>query len=67
MITLRAQQTIGLGPDRHRGNWLYEVYVRTKPFVSEGLPYANALGYTYWSVANEATNCSANPWCHHHG
>ena len=65
-ITLQAKQMIVLGPDRHRGNWLYEIYARTKPFVIEALPYTHALGYGYWSVANEASNCAANPWCHPH-
>jgi hypothetical protein len=65
-ITLREKQTITLGPNRKRGNWIYEARVKTKPFVSAGLPYTHALGSAYWSVINEATNCSANPWCHPH-
>lgn len=65
-VVLREKQSITLGPNRRRGNWIYEAKVQTKPFVAAGLPYTHALATAYGSVINEATNCSANPWCHPH-
>lgn len=37
-----------------------------KPFVADGIPYTRAVGYGYAYLVHDATNCSANPWCHSH-
>ncbi len=66
IITLQATQLVTLGPNRHHGNWAYEARLKTKPFTLDGLPYTNAFATGWAGVINDATNCSANPWCHPH-
>jgi hypothetical protein len=63
-VVLQANQEILIGPDRHNGNWDYAVWMKTKAFVSDGLPYTHAAGWGYAILINHATNCAANPWCH---
>jgi hypothetical protein len=65
-IVLQASQLMTLGPNRHHGNWAYEAKLTTHPFTLEGLPYTKAVATGWAGVINDATNCSASPWCHHH-
>ena len=64
LITLEATQLVYFAPRKHRGNWLYRLTVKTRPFTYNGLSYRRTSHVAIASVINEADKCEINPWCH---
>jgi hypothetical protein len=62
-IVLEPTQLVYFIPRKHRGNWLYRLTVKTRPFTYNGLSYRRTSHVATASVINEAKNCKVNPWC----
>lgn len=63
-ITLEPTQLVYFAPRKRRGNWLYRLTVKTRPFTYNGLSYRRTSHVATAVMINEADNCEINPWCH---